>query len=67
MNKVSILGTGSYVPEKIITNDDLLQDLEATINRFGTKSLTMKEYDDKGIYNSSTAAMNENHWFELWK
>lgn len=57
MNKMFIVRK-----KKIITNDDLLQDLEATINRFGTKSLTMKEYDDKGIYNSSTVVRRFGSW-----
>ncbi len=50
--------------KKIITNDDLLQDLVVTINRLGAKSLTMKEYDDNGIYNSSTIVRRFGTWNE---
>ena len=49
MNKTQILGTGSYVPEKILTNQDLAKKMETTdewiISRTGIKERRVLEED----------------------
>ena len=55
-----IIGTGSYVPEKVITNDDLSRMLGENINEFVTQVLGISERhicaDDESTADLATAA-----------
>ena len=60
MTYATIIGTGSYVPEKVLTNDDLSRMLGEQINEFVSQVVGIKERhicgDDESTADLATAA-----------